>query len=82
MKPINPIKIIILLLLIQLSVLAQNNTINYGYDASGNRIQRRIIVVQPIAPPAINSTNDSILTIAISLSPLPPFQRKGGKRTS
>ena len=58
-----PIKITLLLLLIQVALFAQT-TVNYTYDASGNRIQRRIIRVYKMAFTK-NTKNDSTITDTI-----------------
>ncbi len=70
MKPTKPIKITItiLLLLIQVAVFAQT-TVNYTYDASGNRITRRIITVYKMAI-AKSTPNDSIPTITDAIKSL------------
>jgi YD repeat-containing protein len=53
---INKITCLILLLLLQVAVKAQTTTVNYTYDASGNR-QSRTFNIQPIAPPQNNNNN-------------------------
>ena len=45
-----------MLLLLQVAVKAQTTTVNYTYDASGNRVSRTFNV-QPIAPPQNNNNN-------------------------
>ncbi len=50
----NKITAFILILLLQVAVKAQTTTVNYTYDASGNR-QSRTFNVQPIAPPQNNN---------------------------
>ncbi len=50
----NKITAFILILLLQVAVKAQTTTVNYTYDASGNRVSRTFNV-QPIAPPQNNN---------------------------
>ena len=53
----------VLLMLLQTIALAQLKTINYSYDATGNKVQRTITVIQNLAPTP-NNNKDSIIAIA------------------
>jgi len=58
----NKITTLILLLLLQIAVKAQTTTVNYTYDASGNRVSRTITPI-PIAPPQNNNNNTVVQSI-------------------
>ncbi len=58
----NKIATLILLLLLQVAVKAQTTTVNYTYDASGNRVSRTITPI-PIAPPQNNNNNTVVQSI-------------------
>ncbi len=55
------------MLIIQVAAVAQNNTVNYTYDASGNRITRRVITVQKVAP-LKNNPDDTVTTIVADIN--------------
>ena len=74
----NTITTLILLLLLQVAVKAQTTTVNYTYDASGNRVSRTFIV-QPIAPPQNNNNNTVVQSINSLINTASPDPSKGGE---
>lgn len=74
----NKITTLILLLLLQVAVKAQTTTVNYTYDASGNRVSRTF-VVQPIAPPQNNNNNTVVQSINSLINTASPDPSKGGE---
>lgn len=66
MRITKTIKITLLLLYINIAAIAQN-AVHYQYDISGNRVNRRIEAVQPIAPPQ-SSNNIIVADTSASLS--------------
>lgn len=82
----NKITTLILFLLLQVAVKAQTTTVNYTYDASGNRVSRTF-VVQPIAPPQNNNNNTVVQSInslieADTASQFPSFGGELGSSVS
>ena len=63
MKATKIFLILSIIITLQTVVFAQLKTVNYSYDASGNRVQRTITIEQCIAPTPSNN-KDSIIAIA------------------